>query len=312
MNKLIRLSPTGIEYGDYAWNFASGCGNNISGKCNSGGFNCWAYPITKRFAERYPNGFNPTIYPEALLSPLYLKKPSRILCAFMGDLFWDCPEFDPERKIQSLMPSGKASVTMSLKGWIFCTIKQCPQHTFLFLTKQPQNLPPWSPFPQNAWVGGTVCTQAMFDRTMDYMVMVEAGKRYLSIEPMLTAITATQGIGKSLSQQLEILDWLIIGALTGRSYWDLSAQLYYSEDTTASRIKRYGRGWTLQPKIEWVREIVEAADKAGIPVFLKENLRPLLESEPLSPLYWANVVNDERGHERVDDELRQEMPKVGK
>ncbi|KKL92761.1 hypothetical protein LCGC14_1881520, partial [marine sediment metagenome] len=27
MNKLIRLSPTGIEYGDYAWNFASGCGN---------------------------------------------------------------------------------------------------------------------------------------------------------------------------------------------------------------------------------------------------------------------------------------------
>ncbi|KKK77839.1 hypothetical protein LCGC14_2849590, partial [marine sediment metagenome] len=93
MNKLIRLSPTSIEYGDYAWNFASGCGNNTGGKCNSGGFNCWAYPITQRFAARYPNGFNPTIYPEALLSPLYLKKPSRILCAFMGDLFWDCLEF---------------------------------------------------------------------------------------------------------------------------------------------------------------------------------------------------------------------------
>ena len=38
MNKLRRLSPTGIEYGDYAWNFASGCGNNVDGKCKGGGF----------------------------------------------------------------------------------------------------------------------------------------------------------------------------------------------------------------------------------------------------------------------------------
>ena len=102
MNKLIRLSPTGIEYGDYVWNFASGCGNNIKGKCKDGGFKCWAYSITQRFERHYPNGFKPTIYPEALLSPLYLKKPSRILCAFMGDLFWDCPEFDPSMRIGNL------------------------------------------------------------------------------------------------------------------------------------------------------------------------------------------------------------------
>ena len=30
------------------------------------------------------------------------------------------------------------------------------------------------------------------------------------------------------------------------------------------------------PKIEWVQEIVEACDKAGIPVFLKNNLKSLL------------------------------------
>jgi len=33
------------------------------------------------------------------------------------------------------------------------------------------------------------------------------------------------------------------------------------------------------PKIEWIKEIVEAADKAGIPVFLKDNLRPLFIPE---------------------------------
>ena len=155
MNKLIRLSPTGIEYGDYAWNFASGCGNNLEGKCKGGGFNCWAYLTTQRFEAHYPNGFKPTVYPEALLSPLYLKKPSRILCAFMGDLFWGCQEFNPERVIDVRIPSSGFIDHDTLKGWIFNAIGACPQHTFLFLTKQPQNLPAWSPFPPNCWVGVT-------------------------------------------------------------------------------------------------------------------------------------------------------------
>jgi len=33
------------------------------------------------------------------------------------------------------------------------------------------------------------------------------------------------------------------------------------------------------PKIEWVQEIVEACDKAGIPVFLKNNLAPLFSHQ---------------------------------
>jgi hypothetical protein len=42
--------------------------------------------------------------------------------------------------------------------------------------------------------------------------------------------------------------------------------------------------------IEWVKQIVEAADKAGIAVFLKDNLKPLL--------LWGDIVP-----------LRQELPK---
>ena len=33
---------------------------------------------------------------------------------------------------------------------------------------------------------------------------------------------------------------------------------------------------TKPPKIEWVQEIVEAADRAGVPVFLKDNLLELV------------------------------------
>ena len=276
MNKFIRLSPTGIEYGDYAWNFISGCSNNKDGKCNSGGFNCWAYPITKRFADRYPNGFKPTIYPEALCSPLHLKKPSRILCAFMGDLFWDCPEFDPNRKIHAIMPSGKASVTMSLKGWIFTTILQCPQHQFLFLTKQPQNLIKFSPFPDNCFVGVTVTNEGitypdMMEEACRSLAEIKATVKYISFEPLLSSIYKLDLL------KIWGIDWVIIGQQTNPAFY---------------------------PEWEWVREIIEACDRADIPVFLKINLglpRLSLSADGAAPFY--------KRHPSGTRELRQEMPK---
>lgn len=277
MNKLIRLSPTGIEYGDYAWNFASGCGNQVDGKCKAGGFKCWAYSISQRFENHYPNGFKPTIYPEALLSPIYLKKPSRILCAFMGDLFWDCPEFNPDRDIHSIMPSGRASITMSLKGWIFTTIKECPQHTFLFLTKQPQNLLKFSPFPDNCWVGVTATRASMMRDAIVHLKAIKAKVKYISLEPYLHHISPHW-----LDVYLKDagVNWIIIGSLTC-SGGELAKVASLYPHLTAMP---YGNRYTLQPKIEWVKEIVEAADKAGIPVFLKNNLKPLFKDkeEP----YW--------------------------
>ena len=242
VNKLIRLSPTEIEYGDYAWNFASGCGNNIEGKCKAGGFTCWAHSITQRFPNHYPNGFKPIIYPEALCSPIYLKKPSRILCAFMGDLFWDCPEFNPDRKIEALMPSQKASIQMSLKGWIYTTIRQCPQHTFLFLTKQPQNLIKWSPFPDNCWVGVSATDTDMAFNASANLASVRARIKYISFEPLLGRISPA--VLNLLTDKLGV-QWVIIGSQTKP---------------------------TVYPKIEHIQEIVEAADRAGIPVFIKEPL----------------------------------------
>ncbi|KKN71458.1 hypothetical protein LCGC14_0420370 [marine sediment metagenome] len=62
------------------------------------------------------------------------------------------------------------------------------------------------------------------------------------------------------------------------------------------------------PKIEWVQEIVEATDRAGIPVFLKDNLIPLLwgKKEPFikghEDLCWLNK-------DTLKWELRQESPK---
>lgn len=54
-------------------------------------------------------------------------------------------------------------------------------------------------------------------------------------------------------------------------------------------------------KIEWVREIVEAGIKAGIPIFLKDNLRPLIQSTSLAKHHdlWVEGFK-----------LRQELPVI--
>jgi len=55
------------------------------------------------------------------------------------------------------------------------------------------------------------------------------------------------------------------------------------------------------PQIESVQEIVEAADRVGVPVFLKDNLEPLLrDAEGLWELFYAG--------DYCMHNLRQEMP----
>ena len=268
MNKLVRLSPSGIEYLDYAWSFYSGCENWHNGVCPVGE-NCWAKKITGRFKSHYPNGFEPTYYPEAFLSPLNLKKPSRIGAGWMGDLFGDW--VDPNMKMQSIMPSGKASVAMSLKGWIFTTIEQCPQHTFFFLTKCPQNLPKWSPFPSNCKVGVSATDPASFAAAYFWLAQIEAGGKYISLEPFYNwDIRATEALLQQAKQAG--VEWLPIGAQT----------------------KPYK-----PPEIDWLEAVILAANKIGIKIFLKDNLYPLIHDEELVR---------HRGLFRNDYGLRQELP----
>lgn len=269
MNKTPRLSNSDIEYLDKVWNFSSGCGKGCS--------YCYAKKITKRFTNHYPNEFKPTLYPEALLSPLYLKKPSRIGVCYMGDLFWDCPEFNPDRKVQATLPSGRADISMSLKGWIFTTIKECPQHQFLFLTKQPQNLIKFSPFPDNAWVGVSATNSSQYIDAISGLAHIQAKIKYISFEPLLASCDQPTSSYLDASLGREGISWVIIGAQTKP---------------------------TVMPKIEWVREIVEACDKAGIKVFLKDSLAPLFPEvgrEKQSSLGYVS-----RG------KLRQEMPNAAR
>ena len=84
----------------------------------------------------------------------------------------------------------------------------------------------------------------MFIKSLNWLDEIEAKTKYISFEPLPGRIPIN-----SKALQLAGIKWVIIGAQTKP---------------------------TVMPKIEWVREIVEACDKAGIPVFLKDNLLPLV------------------------------------
>lgn len=257
MNNSPRLSISGVEYLDYSWGIWSGCWNLVTGICQVEA--CWAKGIANRFSKLYPYGFEPHYYPEAINSPIHLKKPSIISVGWVGDVI---------------------GYGIEHKEDIFDTIYNCPQHKFLFLTKNPERLPDWSPFPDNAWVGVSVTNFKALGPAMKYLSMVKASVKYLSCEPLLESIlkplysrwpSAYFGLDLVEADFKRMFQWVIIGPQTNP---------------------------TVYPEIEWVKEIVEACDKAGIPVFLKNKLLELVNYDSPETTFAFN----KEGY------YRQEMP----
>ena len=284
-------NPDGSQ--GYTLNSKSGCTNHTpEGLCLGGLFPCYAFKLANtRLRERYlANGlvacdydggeegsdaslkvafadpFYPRWWPERLWKPYQTKKPSGLFLDDMSDWMLDCwPEKWTETELEMMRDN--------------------PQHRFYTLTKQPQNLIKFSPFPDNCWVGVTATNPAALRNAMFYLDKVEAKVKYISMEPLLEDMKGIDEYEPDISEvayalSLSIINWLIIGAQT----------------------KPYK-----PPKIEWVREIVEAADKAGIPVFLKDNLKPLLRGRPE---FWDEIPQGDHPNYESIAILRREMPSI--
>ena len=250
MNKTkIRLSRSGIEYLTHSWGIFSGCENWANGICPVP--NCWAKSIAYRFPNHYPDGFNPHYYPEAIDSPKHIKKPGIIGIGWVGDVI---------------------GYGLAYKKRIYSTIEECPQHTFLFLTKNADRLINWSPFPDNCWVGVTATDFKSFTEGINKLSEIEANVKYISFEPLLDRILSIHDSGYNLGflthDLKRFINWVIIGAQTKP---------------------------TIYPNPRWVHEIIVACREAGIPYFLKDNLAGCLTKEP--PYYHP-----------ITHKLRQELP----
>lgn len=194
MNK---QGENGIPYCDYTWNPVVGCLHGCS--------YCFAERIAKRFngSKAFPRGFEPTFHASRLLEVEKIKKPSRIFVSDMGDLFGD---WVPSEWIKNVLN----------------VIKDYPQHTFLFLTKNPKRYKEFN-FPNNAWLGTSVENQAAANERIPLLLQAPALVKFISAEPLLGELGLSLWLGIS---RYEVgakwardtgadLDWVICGGESG-------------------------------------------------------------------------------------------------
>ena len=288
------MNPTPIEWvknpdgtQGYTWNPITGCLNGCS--------YCYARKLANgRLKQRYlanrdaapyrseqdymqnkDNPFHPRYWHEKLCA-IPGGKPKGIFTCDMSDLFG-------------------IGIPGEWQARVFAQIRRYSQHRFYLLTKQPQNLPKFSPFPDNCWVGVTATDTRMALEACLKLGDIKAPIKYLSLEPMLNSINLPP-------EHLKVcgINQLIIGSMTcgGGEVSKVAAQF------PQLTLMPYGNRYTLQPRIEWVEEIARAADRAGIPVFLKDNLKPLFATATTYTDKW--VFSKKLGYGEL---YKQEMPR---
>lgn len=210
------VNPNGTQ--GYSWNPITGCLNNCE--------YCYARKITIGF-PMFKDNFDPTFHPERLNAPLKLRKPSTIFAGSMSDMFGDWVEAEWIENILDIA-------------------RKCPQHRFLFLTKNPKRYARLRfPFPGNCFKGKTVTNSTVKDFSF---VFTETD--FVSAEPLLGELYLPE----------DNLKWLIIGSLNKNNKPVLPEN-----------------GGT---KKEWVLNLLEQADSYKIPVFMKGSLYKLYPDLP--------------------------------
>lgn len=227
------LNPDGTP--GYTWNPVTGCLNGCP--------YCYARKLANgRLRNRYlantntappfegitplDDPFYPRIWLEKLdeLRSLSDRKPRGIFVCSMSDLFG-------------------IGVPVEWTQGILRILRVNSQHRFYLLTKQPQNLEKFSPFPSNCWVGVSCTDCHQTNEAGFWLRNVQAGLKFISFEPLLHHIPVN--FEPFLEEGVQGLGWVIIGAQTNP---------YLCPDT------------------RWINDITRAAIHAEIPVFHKDNL----------------------------------------
>jgi ParB/RepB/Spo0J family partition protein len=212
-----------IEWAQWSWNPVTGCLHDCP--------YCYARDIANeaKMAKSYPNGFEPSFRPVSLSAPRSMKVPDKaavdaryrqVFTCSMADLFG---RWVPAEWINAVLDS----------------VRTNPQWTFLFLTKFPKRMSEFD-IPGNTWMGTTVDLQARVKNAEKAFASVNAGTRWLSVEPLLEPLRFSR---------LDLFKWIVIGGASS---------------------SRQTPEW--KPPFEWIADLVRQARDAGTKVYFKTNL----------------------------------------
>ena len=243
------MNNTKIEWCDSSWNPVTGCFNDCT--------YCYARKMAVRFGGNqkcanifeenepvksqtgkilpYPHSFSPTFHRYKLDELHKWAKPRTIFVCSMADLFGD---WIPDEGICE----------------VFAACKYAPQHSYLFLTKNPKRyeklyLRNRLPLDGNMWYGTSVTnTEQLEQAIMAFGAMPMKVNTFFSIEPLLEDITAYRDV-KTDSTFSAFSDWIIIGAETGNR-----------------------KEKVIPPKV-WIDNICSFAK---VPIFMKDSLIPIV------------------------------------
>lgn len=206
-----------IEWTGSTWNPITGCTKHSDG-CT----NCYAEKMAIRLKNmglaKYSKGFELQLHESEINIPLQMKKPQTIFVCSMSDIF-------------------HKNVPNDFILKLFDVMNKAYWHTFQVLTKRPERIKElnnqinWS---DNIWMGTTV-ENAETSYRINELKQCEASIKFLSIEPLLSAIP---------NMNLNGIDWVIVGGESG---------------SNARPMQK-----------EWVIDIMEQCNKENVPFFFKQ------------------------------------------
>lgn len=207
-----------IEWARWSWNPVTGCRHDCP--------YCYARDIAERF---YPQKFEPSIYPSRLSAPANTQVPARAASDISYKNVFTCSMAD---LFGRWVPADWIAAVLG-------AIHRAPQWNFLLLTKFPKRMSEFA-YPDNAWLGTSVDLQARVPNAEKAMASVEAGVRWLSIEPLIEPLTF---------KNPKLFQWVVIGGASR------------STQTPA---------W--EPPFEWIARLYCQFKDAGARVYLKDNV----------------------------------------
>ena len=167
------------------------------------------------------------------------------------------PEYFPgklklmdRKRPQNLLLTGMSDFSDWDSEWreeVFARIARNPQHQYIFLTKRPEKIQ-FSTELDNVWFGVTVTSAKEKGRIQAMREHIRAKHYQVSFEPMFDDIGEVDFTGN---------EWIVVGTETGR---------------------RKGKS---ESKQEWVWNLTNQAHSRGIPVFMKEDLLPVMGEEQM-------------------------------